>query len=47
MTDDKAGQVQSKFSAGGKKQDVENTPKCTELYPGPTIQSGSNAHRAA
>ena len=29
MMDDEAVQVQSELSAGGKKQDVENTPKCT------------------
>ena len=29
MTDDKAGQVQSKLSARGMKRDVKNTPKCT------------------
>ena len=46
MTDDneKAGQVQSKLSAGGTKRDVENTPK---LYPGPTIQSSSVARSSA
>ena len=29
MTDDKAGRVKSELSAGGRKQDLENTPKCT------------------
>ena len=29
MMDDKAGPVQSELSAGGTKQDVENTSKCT------------------
>ena len=29
VTDDKAGQVQSKLSTGGTKREVENTPKCT------------------
>ena len=29
MTGDTAGQVQSRLSAGGKKRDIENTPKYT------------------
>ena len=43
MTDDKAGQVKSKLTAGGTNRDIENTPKCTR----PTIQSKSTTRRAA
>ena len=42
-TDDKAGQVQSKLSAGVTKRDIENILECTRLE----IQSRSAARRAA
>ena len=39
MTDDTAGQVQSRLNAGGKKWNIENTPKYTRPNFIPARQS--------